>query len=204
MKQTLIQRAVLGCAFALAATGAEAVMLLTDAGGRLTGATGVDVLGASYNVAFRDTTCLAAFGSCDTGTVFAFPSQTESRAAALALMSQVITGIYDSQPNQVLGCDEPSYCLFLLPYRVSLNAANQLQVHNTLAGNHYVESSDSVPPVGTDYVVNPDTDLSVGNALFTYAVWSSADVPDDGVVPEPGALALMGLGLGALRLGRRR
>lgn len=210
MKSTSFKRSVLGAALFLAASGTQAVTLLTDVSGRLTGATGVDISGTSYDVAFRDTTCLAAFGTCDLSTVFAFPTQASAHDALQALMSQVITGVFDSQPNKVIGCDDPSYCLILTPYKVSLNAANQLQVSTKGVGNSATEAADIVLPLSVDIVMNPDTDLSVGNPIFTYAVWSRTpaeppvEPPVDTAMPEPGAMALAGLGMVALWGSRRR
>src|SRR6476646_4971763 len=67
-------------------------------GGKLTGATSVDVNGTLYDVEFLDGSCITVFGGCDSVSDLAFNTDGDASAAAQALLDQVFTGIYDTQP----------------------------------------------------------------------------------------------------------
>ncbi len=81
--------------FALVATAslvlsfsAHAATVLTNSGGLITGATGVDVGGTSYDVAFLDGSCNSLFDGC---TDFTFTTGAEAAVASYALFEQVLT-----------------------------------------------------------------------------------------------------------------
>src|SRR4051794_24777742 len=102
---------IVAAASALAAalaSPAGAAGLQGNGGGQLTGATGVTLGGATYDVTFADGTCAALFGGCDDLADFTFTAQADAQAAAQALLDQVLidggAGQFDTDFAATLGC----------------------------------------------------------------------------------------------------
>ncbi len=94
----------------MAATMASAAVLDFNGSGQLTGATGVDVDGTLYDVAFVDGTCANLFNGCDNPMDdFVFLTQALADSASQALLNQVLfdgaMGNFRSQPELVFGID---------------------------------------------------------------------------------------------------
>jgi len=160
-------------------------------GGTLTGATGVNVGGNTYNVEFLDGQCTTLFSGCDDAADFTFQNETDALAAAEALLNQVFTGAYDTQSNLTRGCTDiwVTACEVFIPYQRVGDG-----VLGTAANNDDNESSDGFSTSAAD----PYADTS-SLYLVTYARFTLA-----GGVPEPSTWAMMLLGFGAIGFAIRR
>jgi hypothetical protein len=181
---TVLRKAL---ATALLAAGlvasAHAAVLLVS-GGELTGALGVNVGGTLYDVQFVEGTCETLFSGCDEASDFAF-SPFSVELAAQALMDQVLLdtaqGSFDSASDLTFGCESNNGCLIYTPYAAPL--AGLVVVEYALNSNF--EFADGVGSFGNGSSL--DTTFE---GFAVYARWLPA-----ATVPEPGSLALFGLGL---------
>ena len=97
--------ATLAMMLALFSPGAHCSVVYQTAGGKLIGATGVEVGGVAYNVRFVGGTCADAYGVCsDSAFTFSGGYGNQSYAAAVALRDTVFTGLYADRRN-IAGCD---------------------------------------------------------------------------------------------------
>ena len=187
--------ATLGAALALTVTSpaTAAAILQIDSGGKLTGATGVDVGGTLYDVTFVDGTCAQIFGGCDAVTDFQFQTVSTASAAAQALLDQVFLngadGNFDSHPESVFGCNGP--CNSWIPYALP---SDGIYYSARVATN--TATSDQIAP--GDFAASFNTGFHGGSnfAWFTLASVSA--------VPEPSTWAMMLLGFGAVGFAMRR
>jgi hypothetical protein len=114
---------------------AHAAVILVDASGLLTGATGVMVNGTAYDVSFQGGSCNAVFNGCDPSLDFLFTSGASALVASQALLDQVFLGenhgvedgdpsgpgFFDSHPGLTRGCPLGDFnvCIALTPYSFS-------------------------------------------------------------------------------------
>jgi hypothetical protein len=170
--------------------GPSAAVTLNVVGGELVGASGVDVGGTLYDVAFVGGTCASLFSGCDELSDFTFQAQADALAAAQALLDQVFVdggaGNFDSNPELTAGCSESTHCFLYTPFSALPN--------NTSAyAANFSPSAGDPDDVGLAVTGTMDTSSSTADA---WAVWTAA--------PEPTAPALLCLGLAGLTARRRR
>ena len=182
-------------------------VLLTDIAGQLIGANGVSIDATDdgvdnallYDVAFRDDSCSNIFGnSCDGDTDFDFTTEFGAVAASNALSEQVFVGngavLFDTQPGRTFGCapSTPSSCIVWTPYAdLSDNSVFIAGFHNA--------PQEALDITLQGWLVFDDHDYRL-NDTEVYAVWKRSAIS----VPEPTAIALLGLGLVGVGWARRK
>lgn len=179
-----------------ATTGANAATLIVS-NGILQGATGVNVDGTLYDVAFRDGTCAALFNGCNELSDFAFNTDASAERAAQALLDQVLIdgplGQFDSQPNLVEGCSSPTTCGSFIPWGfVGSGAIQRVKTASNSGSNDGIRNNVTSPNLTT-----------TTSSVLNFAVFSNAR-PLAAAVPEPGTWAMLILGFGAVGGAMRR
>ena len=170
---------------------------LVNAGGILTGATGVSVEGILYRVDFLDGTCIAVFTGCDAPGDFAFHTVESGQAAAQALLDQVLLdtlqGAFDTNPALTNGCTFALACNFHIPTTLNV-ASGQLNVAGV--GVQNVQGTD----VPFQFASIRTHDLTTV-ADSTWAMFTPEESPAE--TPEPNPLmvvAASGLLMAAYRV----
>jgi hypothetical protein len=168
--------------------GVAQAAILQVSGGKVTGAVGIDIEGALYDVAFREGTCIAVYGGCPEGSDFPwldFP-------AAQALIDQVFIdsaiGLFDSVPSLVFGCEDPTQCTAVLPLHLGVQIGFIIGAHNVDES-----SEDRIRSVGFHLGLDTTDDPALVWAVFTPSR-----------IPEPSALVLLLVGLAGLGFSRRK
>jgi len=180
-----------GCVFVLGlfSSGIFADPVLEIQTGQLVGATGVDVDGILYDVAFVEGSCVTLIAGCDGNGSFLF-TQAGAVLAAQALIDQIFSlAPYTTNPSLISGCSSTVICYVITPFalvpggvdiaRVMVRALISEKVQILAAWNKNVSTG------------------TLGKSV--YAVWSLSAVPLPAAVWLFGS-ALVGLGL----VGRRR
>jgi hypothetical protein len=170
----------------------QAALLQIDSNGILTGATGVLVEGAYYDVTFVDGSCINLFSGCNESSDFNFTTQNSAVAAAQAILDQVFIGMYDENPYITFGCRiNTGACGVTIPYLIGSSS-----VTASTAWNYIQEEDDRIQ---RGRLLTPSDDFTRLN--WNYAIFSPS-VPTE--VPESSHMILLSIGLIALLLNRKR
>ena len=169
-------------------------------GGQLMGASGVDVGGSLYDVAFVDGTCIDLFTGCDDSGDFVFTNSTDAETASQALLDQVfLDGLlwnFDSEPVLTNGIETTASSYIYTPFAITTGEFSTL-VDYWYASNSNSDGVDGTALGALDLDSTYDLVGGIGEGR-TYAVWSIA------AVPEPSTLLLLGSGLAGLAFIRRK
>lgn len=168
--------------------------VLNISNSQLTGATGITVGSAVYDVSFVDDSCINIFDGCDETSDFFFTNIASGHAANLALLEQVlvdsILGDFDSNPALTNGCYSSIRCLIQSPIGTQTPALDNYPA--IFLVNRNIDSLDDYTGLGNGFR-SSDFGLRNSNAdTLTYAVWSNHSVSE---VPVPAAIWLLGSGL---------
>jgi hypothetical protein len=191
----LIPKLLAACMLTCSSVGSAAVLQVAS-NGILTGATGVNVDGALYDVSFVDGTCVEIFAGCDSNNDFLFNTFVSSTLASLALSQQVFLdgslGNFDSLPGLTKGCLSESICYAWTPFGVGFNGV----LSSKYFANVTDEFNDSIGTAASDNTENL-APLPNRADRAVWAKWTPA------VVPEPASVALIAAGLLGLWFAQR-
>ena len=146
---------------------ASATSLIVE-GGKLTGATGIQLGSSFYDVEFLDGSCENLFNGCNSLNDFLF-NETMAIASAEALRDEVFIGLYDTNPELTRGVTDSARGNIITPYGFHVDP---------WTGYIKAQGVTNISADGIDSVylgaVAPGWDTG-GAANYTYARWTQAD-----------------------------
>ncbi|MDN4504128.1 hypothetical protein QX776_17075 [Alteromonadaceae bacterium BrNp21-10] len=157
----------IGFIFLLTSFATNAAILVTDSEGILHGARKVEIadLGGYYNLDIVDGTCAEVFSGCDEASDFYYNSTFEGTRYINALFGAIIDDtIYDTDPDQINGCEYSSSCRINHPF-INEDTGTLANVYR---GNRSGDGADSGPYLDSNFSGYELSNRSNG----TWAVWS--------------------------------
>jgi hypothetical protein len=185
----IIKTVILISLFALS-SGANAATLILD-GEELTGATGIDVKGVLFDVSFMDGSCNSLYDGCKQST---YDFSRGGILVMAAVFDQVLTGVFDTNPELVRGCSSTSACFIVVPETYLPDQYVSPAVYVAIGRNF--SGDNALPPFFNALWADRDT---TSDSSYTYAVVTLTSVP------IPAAAWLFGSSLlGLAGIGKRR
>lgn len=193
----------------LAFVQANAAVVPVVESGKLIGATGILVGGVSFDVRFRDGSCVSVFSGCNEVSDFTFTNISSAMQASAALMDQLFldtgSALFDSDPSLTLGCENPRACMVFTPF-IPYADPYLLSTFGVSAATNFSLIYETLVPYIRDsstsfYYFSRDGDIS-WNQGETFAVWTHS--ADTASIPETPVFPLVTAGLLALVFIQRR
>ena len=196
----------------LVCAGSVNAATVVMSGGQLMGATGVEVNGASYDVAFLDGSCNSLYNDC---TGLAFTTASEMEAASQALIDQVITpqGIYYGNSDLINGINGFNYTIHTSLYVAALvTRSPELELSSSVVlietPSSYLDGAGVITIDGFGMWYLEFAEAESVSAVWSCSSTSPAACPAVSPVPLPAAAwlfisAIAGL-VGAKRLSRSK
>ena len=190
---------IITCAFAfslLTSPSAFAITtLLLNGTGQLIGANNVEVGGTLYDVQFMEGTCITVFSGCDKASEdFIFTTEDSALEASKSLLAQVLLdspqGNFDQLPHLTQGCEHPTQCLILTPFKAEPSSTPAALVFGGVAFNNFAIAPDIaiISAIG----LTSDTTIQDNG---TFAVWTLPQTKGPNPIPEPSTVLLLATGL---------
>lgn len=194
----------IGCAF-FGAEGRASVMLNIDPGNnQLLGASGIEVNGTLYDVAFVQGSCQSVFSGCDEPGDFTFTTSADTETAMTALMNQVFAPnlLYDTNPELTFGISNTNEGVLVTPWETTTQFYTAVFFHNFTLAVGQVPFLFGQPDAVKINLIDP-VDIDSGTRDFlVYAVWSETPLVTQGV-PLPATMLLLLAGLAGAGFVRR-
>ncbi|MEO1239372.1 MAG: VPLPA-CTERM sorting domain-containing protein [Pseudomonadota bacterium] len=183
------------CIAAATVGTASAATLQVDTDGVLVGATGLNVNGTIYDVAFVDGSCASIFDGCDEPSDFDFTNASDAVAVGQALFDQVFVGIFDTLSGVTFGCGG-FQCVTRIP--TGFVPTGGAGAEGAIVINNTVIADPSVNFGGINRLFNYANSDTSNYALFTETGQEVSPIP------LPAGFPLMAVGMGALMVLRQR
>lgn len=168
----------------LSATSLAQAGVITNGSGQATAITGLKVAGGFYDVSFKVGSFDDVFGSDPTPSLF--PTFAGDDVTPFAAIDAIVAQLNAAGTPLVADLTGATGNVILVPYEFAANLLAATTLFNT-----------PLPWMGSQTLTGGRNTAGIGALTFAFAVFTPA-------IPEPGTLALFGLGLAAFGFARRK